>query len=373
MVSNSEMGRLNDWRPLKHELHAAVVEKRLPVQLIFPPQHQNGIVRLEGVFLSVSNNVARFEVTSDDEITIKLKDGELPADTICRVSIRIDPGLLPADSLVLPGEYVSNAVVTFLKGDRIPVEKQQDSDITQSGDGNVASADNAGSQADPDGQGDESAEGQDQTAEKVDTSPAASSEDRKNGDAQASGQAEDAKEYRYRPTYLELRISHQYMMRKTRKFDRTIWRASEASLVRLLVASPVPRQGKDLQDLLAKAMRQPDQSQDLVDISEGGALIHVAKQIAQAPLLLEEAYLMLFSLHRQEQALPIVFLAKKAGLLSPDKKHDGKQGLRLHFVSELDWNASTRQHLVWRDIDKTGSEELSLVLQVSDKRGWLED
>ena len=166
---------------------------------------------------------------------------------------------------------------------------------------------------------------------------------------------------------LDVRLGHRYTMRKIRRCNRVVWRPAADSLVRLLAARPAPANGEELQYVLYEAMRMQDKSEDLLDISGGGALISEQRDIVSQPLMLHEYHLLLFSAHKKDaHALPFVFLAKKAGSLPADSTQPDRQGLRLHFLKELDWNASTKGELVWRDIGENGSNDLRLLLQHSD-------
>lgn len=166
------------------------------------------------------------------------------------------------------------------------------------------------------------------------------------------------------PLLVALQLGQHLAMRPPRRYDRIVWRPAKDSLVRLLAARPAPEDRKELEALLREAMRLHDKSDDVVDISAGGACILNYMAPAVTTPGFGAFYLLLFSPHKNEKgALPFVFLAKKAG-----SRRNGpeQQGLRLHFVKELDWQASTEGQLVWREIDHCGSEGLNLLLQHSD-------
>ncbi len=166
------------------------------------------------------------------------------------------------------------------------------------------------------------------------------------------------------PTLVALQLSQHFATRPPRRYDRIVWRPAKDSLVRLLAAKPAPEDRKELESLLREAMRVHDKSDDVVDISAGGACILDDRAPAVTAPGFGAFYLLLFSPHKNEAgALPFVFLAKKAGSRRNARE---QQGLRLHFVKELDWKASTAGQLVWREIEQCGSEGLNLLLQHSD-------
>ena len=166
------------------------------------------------------------------------------------------------------------------------------------------------------------------------------------------------------PTLVSVQLGQRFAIRPPRRYDRIVWRPARDSLVRLLVAKPAPEDKSELEALLREAMRLHDKSDDLVDISAGGVCILDDDAPTITTPGFGEFYLLLFSPHKNEKgALPYVFLAKKAG-----SRRNGpeQQGLRLHFVKELDWQASTAGQLVWREIEQSGSQSLNLLLQHSD-------
>lgn len=166
------------------------------------------------------------------------------------------------------------------------------------------------------------------------------------------------------PTLVALQLSQHFATRPPRRYDRIVWRPAKDSLVRLLAAKPAPEDRKELESLLREAMRLHDKSDDVVDISAGGACILDDRAPAVTAPGFGAFYLLLFSPHKNEAgALPFVFLAKKAGSRRNARE---QQGLRLHFVKELDWQASTAGQLVWREIEQCGSQSLNLLLQHSD-------
>ena len=166
------------------------------------------------------------------------------------------------------------------------------------------------------------------------------------------------------PTLVSVQLGQHFATRPPRRYDRIVWRPARDSLVRLLAAKPAPEDKSELEALLHEAMRLHDKSDDLVDISAGGACILDDDAPTVSTPGFGAFYLLLFSPHKNEKgALPYVFLAKQAG-----SRRNGpeQQGLRLHFVKELDWQASTAGQLVWREIEQRGSQSLNLLLQHSD-------
>lgn len=164
------------------------------------------------------------------------------------------------------------------------------------------------------------------------------------------------------PGFFDLRVSHRFTRRKTRRFERSTWNPAADSLVRLLVVRGEPANRQELGPLLFEAMHEKDKSHDLVDISTGGAYINVETQMAVRPLHMGEYYLMLLLPDRHDRAmLPFVFLAKKIAVVQGGADAN-KSALRLHFVSELNWKESTRDRLAWQDIRESGSLDLGAIL-----------
>lgn len=164
--------------------------------------------------------------------------------------------------------------------------------------------------------------------------------------------------------YLTVRVSHRFTTRRVRRHVRLDWQDQKQVMVGLQVVNPVPENRQELRNLLEVTLRDAASRPTLVNISAGGVCLCVDKEMVTRPLAGHEYYLFMFSyLLEQQKRPPEILLGKKVGLRR-NVCDEGKMGLRLKFVRELNWQNS-QVSLAWRDIADEGSAYLNALV---DKR-----
>lgn len=117
---------LHLWHSPETDLLHMVMDRAIPVQLVFAPRGQTSILRMEGRLLHLEANAIRFGGVTDPALVTEL-DEILQEDVLrmplaCQVIFRIEYGQLKDDA-IMPGEYAAMGEIMVLErdGDNQPV------------------------------------------------------------------------------------------------------------------------------------------------------------------------------------------------------------------------------------------------------------
>lgn len=164
------------------------------------------------------------------------------------------------------------------------------------------------------------------------------------------------------PDALLLRITRPNRSRNVRRYTRSECDAGQVVMPGLILVDHAPTSRRALLTLLARYYQRKNRNAPrVINISAGGVCVETRDHGGQRLLSSDEYYLFFFFPEKPSQGLaPHVFLGKKVGIFRRDK--NTWPAMRIRFLREMVW-VNPAEEIVWKNIEREGSETLSVLLE----------